>query len=147
MCIFQLLSVPRVGILDGELQPSAVHSGIEIARIDVWSLAVDNEDDPPQRLSHRTLLHQIKKVGSFTPRYNMMEQLPSFTSEAGTYHAFLMACPHGARKENCREADWFMDNIALGHILSATWLLLQDYLMQHQTIGNLFLDQLVGQSA
>ena len=68
--------------------------------IDVWSLAVDGKVDL-QTLSYRTLPRRIDKVGSFTPRYNTTEQLPSFSCESGKYHAFLLTCPQGARKEDC----------------------------------------------
>jgi hypothetical protein len=50
--------------------------------IDVWSLAVDNKVDL-QTLSYRTLPRRIDKVGSFTPRYIVTEQLPSFACELG----------------------------------------------------------------
>jgi hypothetical protein len=77
---------------------------MEITRIgstiDVWSLAVDSKVDL-QKLSYKTLPRRISKVGTFTPRYNSTEQLPSFTCESGTYHAFLLACPEGAHKESC----------------------------------------------
>jgi len=77
---------------------------MEIARvgstIDVRSLAVDAKVDL-RGLSYRTLPRRIDKVGSFTPRCNTTEQLPSFTCESGTYPTFLLACPQGARKEDC----------------------------------------------
>ncbi|KAH8991445.1 hypothetical protein EDB86DRAFT_3079868 [Lactarius hatsudake] len=84
--------------------PEYGSDAMEIARvgstIDVWSLAVDSKVDL-QTLSYRTLPPRVDKVGSFTPRYNTTEQLPSFACESGTYHAFLLACPQGARKEDC----------------------------------------------
>ena len=84
--------------------PEFGSEAMEIARvgstIDVWSLAVDGKVDL-QTLSYRTLPRRIDKVGSFTPRYNTTEQLPSFSCESGTYHAFLLTCPQGARKEDC----------------------------------------------
>lgn len=84
--------------------PEYGSDAMEIARvgstIDVWSLAVDSKVDL-QTLSYRTLPRRADKVGSFTPRYNTTEQLPSFACESGTYHAFLLACPQGARKEDC----------------------------------------------
>src|ERR1700761_2186354 len=70
------------------------------SKIDVWSLAVDDKVDS-HTLSYRTLPRRIDKVGSFTPRYNATEQLPSFACESGTYYAFLLACPQGARKDDC----------------------------------------------
>ena len=84
--------------------PEYGSDAMEIARvgssIDVWSLAVDAKVDL-LRLSHRTLPRRVHKVGTFTPRYNTTEQLPSFTCKSGTYHAFLLACPQGTRKEDC----------------------------------------------
>jgi hypothetical protein len=77
---------------------------MEIARagstIDVWSLAVEAKVDL-QTLSYRTLPRHIDKVGSFTPRYNTTEHLPSFSCESGTYYAFLLACPQGALRDDC----------------------------------------------
>ena len=77
---------------------------MEIARvgspIDVWSLAVDAKVDLGG-LSYRTLPRRVDKVGTFTPRYNTTEQLPSFACKSGTYHAFLLACQQDARKEDC----------------------------------------------
>jgi len=67
--------------------------------IDVWALAVDDKVDL-QRLSHNTLPRRISTVSTFTPRYNTTERPPSFTCQSGTYHAFLLACPPGASKED-----------------------------------------------
>jgi hypothetical protein len=84
--------------------PEYGSEAMEIARvgspIDVWSLAVDAKVDL-RSLSHRTLPRRVDKVGTFTPRYNTTEQLPSFACKSGTYHAFLLACPQDARKEDC----------------------------------------------
>jgi hypothetical protein len=84
--------------------PEFGSEAMEIARIgstiDVWSLAADAKVGL-QTLSYRTLPRRIDKVGSFTPKYNTTEQLPSFTCESGTYHAFLLACPQGVCKEDC----------------------------------------------
>jgi len=84
--------------------PEYGSEAMEITRIgstiDVWSLAVDAKVDL-RRLSYGTLPRRVDKVGTFTPRYNTTEQLPSFACESGTYHAFLLACPLGARKEDC----------------------------------------------
>ena len=84
--------------------PEYGSEAMEITRvgsaIDVWSLAVVDKVDL-QTLSYRTLPRRIDKVGSFTPRYNATEQLPSFACESGTYYAFLLACPRGARKDDC----------------------------------------------
>jgi len=68
--------------------------------IDVWSLAVNAKVDL-LKLSYQILPHRIAKVGSFTPRYNVTEQLRSFACESGTYYTFLLTCPEGARKEDC----------------------------------------------
>ena len=68
--------------------------------IDIWSLAVNSKVDL-LKLSYNALPRRISQVGSFTPRYNITEQLPSFACEPGTYHAFLLTCPEGARKEDC----------------------------------------------
>ncbi|KAH8991864.1 hypothetical protein EDB86DRAFT_2830606 [Lactarius hatsudake] len=43
----------------------------------------------------------IDKASSLTPRCNTTELLPSSICESGTYHGFLLACPQGARKEDC----------------------------------------------
>ena len=84
--------------------PEYGSEAMEITRvgstIDVLSLTVDAKVDL-RRLSHRTLPRRVDKVGMFTPRYNTTEQLPSFACKSGTYHAFLPACPQGARKEVC----------------------------------------------
>jgi len=84
--------------------PEYGSEAMEITRvgsaIDVWSLAVDGKVDL-QTLSYRTLPRRIDKVGSFTPRYNATERLPSFACESGTYYAFLLACPQEVRKEDC----------------------------------------------
>jgi len=84
--------------------PQFGSEAMEIARvgstIDVWSLAGDAKVDL-QMLLYRTLPRRIDKIGSFTPKYNTTEQLPSFTCESRTYYAFLLACPEGARKEDC----------------------------------------------
>lgn len=103
----------------------AAYGGMEIARFDVWFAAVGNNVDP-QRVSYRTLPHRINEVGTFKPRYNTTQQPLSFTRESGIYHAFLLAYPQGTRKEDYREAGWFMDDLALGHISSVTRFLLQD---------------------
>ncbi|KAF8466073.1 hypothetical protein DFH94DRAFT_781694 [Russula ochroleuca] len=68
--------------------------------IDIWSLAVNSKVDL-LKLSYNALPRRISQVGSFTPRYNIAEQLPSFACESGTYHAFLLTCPEGAHKEDC----------------------------------------------
>ncbi|KAN0129158.1 hypothetical protein V8E53_013029 [Lactarius tabidus] len=84
--------------------PEFGSDAMEIARvgstIDVWSLAVGAKVDL-QTLSYRTLPRRIDRVGSFTPRYNTTEQLPSFSCESGTYHGFLLACPQGALRDDC----------------------------------------------
>ena len=70
------------------------------SKIDDWSLMVDAKVDL-RRLSHRTLSRYVDRVGTFTPRYDTTEQLPNFACKSGTYHAFLLACPQGVRKEDC----------------------------------------------
>jgi hypothetical protein len=84
--------------------PEYGSESMEIARIgstvDVWSLAVDSKVDL-QKLSYKTLPRRVSKIGTFTPRYNTTELLPSFTCESGTYYAFLLTCPEGAHKESC----------------------------------------------
>ncbi|KAF8266924.1 hypothetical protein EI94DRAFT_1802324 [Lactarius quietus] len=106
--------------------PEYGSEAMEIARvgstIDVWSLAVDDKVDL-QTLSYGTLPPRIGKVGSFTPRYNTTEQLPSFTCESGTYYAFLLACPQGSRKDDC----WV-------DVTSTKEKPIGLYLVQHQTI-------------
>ncbi|KAH9173228.1 hypothetical protein EDB89DRAFT_1960599 [Lactarius sanguifluus] len=95
-----LCSVRRVGLRNGELKHCAAHSG-KLARV--------NEDHAcriyNQRVIPRGLVQDprapIDKVSSFTPRCNTTELLPSSRCESGTYHAFLLACPQGARKEDC----------------------------------------------
>jgi hypothetical protein len=85
---------------------SAADGAMEVAHdvgptaIDVWSLAVNAKVDL-LKLSYNELPRRIAKVGQFTARYNATEQLPGFACESGTYHAFLFACPEGARKEDC----------------------------------------------
>ena len=74
---------------------------VSTSTIDVWALAVDRKVDL-QRLSFNTLPRRISKIGTFTPRYNTTERLPGFRCESGTYHAFLLACPRGAAKLDCR---------------------------------------------
>ncbi|KAN0129149.1 hypothetical protein V8E53_013020 [Lactarius tabidus] len=90
--------------------------------IDVWSLAVDAKVEL-QTLSNRTLPRRIDRVGSFMPRYNTTEQLLNFTCESGTYHASLLACPQGVRKEDC----WV-------DVTSTKEKPIGLYLVQHQTI-------------
>ncbi|KAH9014621.1 hypothetical protein EDB83DRAFT_2271785 [Lactarius deliciosus] len=124
--------------------PEHGSDAMEIARvgstIDVWSLAVDAKVDL-QTLSHRTLPRRVGKVGSFTPRYNTTEQLPSFACESGTYHAFLLACPQGARREDCSVDVTSIKEKPVGACmishpdqcgLTATTTGL--YLVQHQTV-------------
>jgi hypothetical protein len=71
-----------------------------------------------------------------------MEQLSSFTCESGMYHALLLACPQGARKEELgrryqdkREANYNGACIIspLG-ICSLTAITSGLYLVQQQTI-------------
>jgi hypothetical protein len=85
--------------------PEYGSESMEITRvgttIDVWSLAVDFNKVDLRTLSHRTLPDRLSKVGTFTPRYNTTERLPSFTCESGTYHAFLLTCPEGVDRESC----------------------------------------------
>ncbi|KAI0300035.1 hypothetical protein B0F90DRAFT_1726125 [Multifurca ochricompacta] len=99
---------------------------MEIARIgstiDVWSLAVDSKVDLLE-ISFRTLPRRVSKIGTFTPRFNTTELLPSFTCQSGTYHAFLLTCPEGARKENC----WV-------DLTSVKEKPVGLYMVQHQTI-------------
>ena len=124
--------------------PEYGSEAMEIARvgstIDVWSLAVDGKVDL-QRLTYRTLPRRVEKVGSFTPKYNTTEQLPSFACESGTYHAFLLSCPQGARKEDCwvdvtsiKEKPigaWMIPSLGICGLTSITPGL---YLVQYQTI-------------
>ncbi|KAN0129145.1 hypothetical protein V8E53_013016 [Lactarius tabidus] len=106
--------------------PEFGSEAMEIARvgstIDVWSLAVDAKVDL-RTLSYRTLPRRIVKVGSFTPKYNMTEQLPSFSCESGTYYAFLLACPQGALRDDC----WV-------DVTNTKEKPIGLYLVQHQTI-------------
>ncbi|KAI0259773.1 hypothetical protein BC834DRAFT_1045088 [Gloeopeniophorella convolvens] len=90
--------------------------------IDVWSLEVDGKVDL-LKLSYNTLPRRVEKVGTFTPRYNSTESLPSFACTSGTYHAFLLTCSEGARKEDC-----WMDVTSVGEDNIGL------YLEQHQTI-------------
>ena len=84
--------------------PQIDSDAMEVARIgstiDIWTLEVDSKVDL-LKLSFKTLPRRVAKVGVFTPRYNTTERLPSFTCPSGTYHAFLLTCPDGARKESC----------------------------------------------
>jgi len=84
--------------------PQIDSDAMEVARIgstiDIWSLEVNSKIDL-LKLSFNTLPRRVSKVGVFTPRYNTTEKLPSFTCPSGTYHAFLLTCPDGARKEDC----------------------------------------------
>jgi len=89
-----VLRIPENGS-DGAMDIARIGS-----TIDVWSLAVNSKVDLFE-LSYHALPRRIDKVGSFTPRYNVTEQLPSFACESGTYYAFLLTCPEGARKEGC----------------------------------------------
>ncbi|KAH8991481.1 hypothetical protein EDB86DRAFT_1607487 [Lactarius hatsudake] len=106
--------------------PEYGSDAMEIARVgstlDVWSLAVDSKVDL-RTLSYRTLPRRVDKVGSFAPRYNTTERLPGFACESGTYHAFLLTCPRGARKEDC----WV-------DVTSIKEKPVGLYLVQHQTI-------------
>lgn len=89
-----ILRIPEYGSDDAM---EIAHIG---STIDIWSLAVNSKVDL-LKLSYNALPRRISQVGSFTPRYNITEQLPSFACESGTYHAFLLTCPEGARKEDC----------------------------------------------
>ncbi|KAI9450472.1 hypothetical protein BJY52DRAFT_1227179 [Lactarius psammicola] len=91
--------------------------GDRACRIYVWSLTVDTKVDL-RRFSYRTLSRHIDKVGSFTPRY----QLLSFTCESRAYHAFLLARPQGTRKQ-----DSWVD------ATSTKEKPIRLYLVQHQT--------------
>ena len=90
------LRIPAQHGSDGAMEMAHIGS----STIDVWSLAVNAKVDL-FKLSYNALPRRIAKVGSFTVRYNAMEQLPSFACESGTYYAFLFTCPEGARKEDC----------------------------------------------
>jgi hypothetical protein len=68
--------------------------------IDIWSLAMNSKIDL-LKLSYNALPSRISQVGSFTPRSNTTERLPSFACESGTYYAFLLTCPEGVHKEDC----------------------------------------------
>jgi hypothetical protein len=67
-----------------------------------------------------------------------MEQLSSFTWESEMYHALLLACPQGARKEelgrrdeaNCNGA-WIISPLGICSLTAITPGL---YLVQQQTI-------------
>lgn len=89
-----VLRIPEHGS-DGAMEMAHIGS-----TIDVWKLAVSAKVDL-LKLSYNVLPRRIAKVGSFTPRNNATEQLPSFACESGTYHAFLFTCPEGAHKEDC----------------------------------------------
>jgi hypothetical protein len=84
--------------------PDIDSDAMDVARvgstIDVWTLEVDSKVDL-LKLCFKTLPRRVAKVGVFTPRYNTTEKLPSFTCPSGTYHAFLLTCSDGARKEDC----------------------------------------------
>ncbi|KAH9979595.1 hypothetical protein BGW80DRAFT_1279156, partial [Lactifluus volemus] len=107
--------------------PEHGSESMEIARIgttiDVWSLAVDFNKVDLRTLSHRTLPDRVSKVGTFTPKYNTTERLPSFTCKSGTYHAFLLTCPEGVDRESC-----WMD------VTGTKEELVGIYMEQHQTI-------------
>jgi hypothetical protein len=91
-----VLRIPEYGS-DGAMEIAHVGS-----TIDVWSLGVNSSSKVDLlKLSYSTLPRRVSKVGSFTPRYNATERLPSFACESGTYHAFLLTCPEGAGKEDC----------------------------------------------
>jgi hypothetical protein len=90
-----VLRIPEHGSEDRAMEMAHIGS-----TIDVWSLAVNAKVDL-SKLSYNLLPRRIAKVGRFTVTYNATEQLPSFACESGTYHAFLFACPEGARKEDC----------------------------------------------
>ena len=68
--------------------------------IDIWSLAMNSKIDL-SKLSYNALPRRISQLGSFTPRSNTTERLPSFACESGTYYAFLLTCPEGVHKEDC----------------------------------------------
>jgi len=85
---------------DDSVAVDIAHIG-SLSTIDVWALAVDRKVDL-RRLSFNTLPRRLSKVGTFTPKYNTTERLPDFRCDSGTYYAFLLACPQGAGKEDCR---------------------------------------------
>ena len=85
---------------DDSVAVDIAHIG-SLSTIDVWALAVDHKVDL-RRLSFNTLPRRLSKVGTFTPRYNTTERLPDFKCDSGTYYAFLLACPQGASKGDCR---------------------------------------------
>ena len=90
-----VLRIPEHGS-DGAMEMAHIGS----TTFDVWSLAANAKVDL-LKLSYNALPRRIAKVGHFTPRYNVTEQLPSFACESGTYYSFLFTCPEGARKEDC----------------------------------------------
>ena len=55
---------------------------MEIARIDLWTLAVDSKVHLPQILLHKTLLRLIDKISSFTLGNNTTEHLQSFACQS-----------------------------------------------------------------
>ena len=91
----------RIPNVDGDESDVVRIGSVSTSTIDVWALAVDGKVDL-RRLSFNTLPRRTSKIGTFTPRYNTTERLPGFRCESGTYHAFLLACPRGAAKADCR---------------------------------------------
>jgi len=82
--------------------PEYWSEAMEITRIgstiDVWSLAVNAKADL-RRLSYGTLPRRVDKVGTFTPRYNTTEQLPSSRASRGriTRSYWLVRKAHARR--------------------------------------------------
>ena len=96
-----VLRIPNFDDDSDSVAANIAHIGSLPTTIDVWALAVDRKVDL-RRLSFNTLPRRVSKVGTFAPRYNTTERLPDFRCDSGTYYAFLLACPEGAGKEDCR---------------------------------------------
>ncbi len=123
-----VLRIPEHGSSDGAMEIRHIGS-----TIDVWSLAVNGKVDL-LKLSYNTLPRRIAKVGVFTPRYNATEQLPSFACESGTYYAFLLTCPEGARKEDCWVDMMSTKEELVGECRATSfWLLLSYILACHRS--------------
>ena len=129
-----VLRIPEYGSDDAM---ETAHVG---STIDIWSLAVNSKVDLLE-LSYNALPRRISQVGSFTPRYNITEQLPSFACESGTYHAFLLTCPEGAREDCWVDVTSTKEELVgkcrariVPRLLPLTVLVVGVYMEQSQTI-------------
>ncbi|KAH9014607.1 hypothetical protein EDB83DRAFT_272425 [Lactarius deliciosus] len=104
-----LCSVPRVGLRNGELKHCAAHSG-KLARVNedhacrIYNQRVIPRGGCQGRLCEGSygILAPIEQ-SSLTPRCirRSFFRAPESRCESGTYHAFLLARPQVARKEDC----------------------------------------------